>query len=89
MQQCKGKKYWWRGQSAEKPLLPSIYRDSKLSSGVVEEHLRRFRGMEVVGELKQIIDKAKQDKPLEYNEALNKYRRMIDPKGYIDNAVGI
>jgi hypothetical protein len=36
-------KYVWRGQSCEKRLKPSIYRDSTPNDKTIRQHLYRFR----------------------------------------------
>lgn len=74
-------KYVWRGQSCEKTLKPSIYRDSTPNYTIIRQHLYQFRKDMPRGDaLEQFLERAKKERTPEFEEALSKYYNMIHPK---------
>ncbi len=80
IEQFKGPKYKyvWRGQSCEKPLLPTIYRGRNTPDDKnIEQHLSQFRkDMPGAGSL----DQQQNQRTKAFEEALSKYYNMIHPK---------
>jgi len=75
-------KYMWRGQSCEKPLLPTIYRvNNTPDDKSIDEHLNQFRrDMPGASALKQFLERAKKERTKEFEKALSEYYKMIHPK---------
>lgn len=71
-------KYFWRGQSCERPLLPTIYRGHNTPDDKsIEEHLNRFRkNMPGVDDLEEFLERSKNEGTPEFDRALTKYRKM-------------
>ncbi len=79
-------KYLWRGQSREKPLRPNIYRDYTPDEKNVPQHLCQFRkDMPGTVALVQFLERAKNERTEEFEEALSKYYNMIHPKADDNN----
>jgi hypothetical protein len=80
IEQFKGPKYKyvWRGQSCEKPLLPTIYRGHNTPDDKnIEQHLNQFRkDMPWAGAL----DQQQNQRTKAFEEALSEYYNMIHPK---------
>lgn len=73
-------KYVWRGQSREKELKPSIYRDFTPNDTTITQHLYQFRKDMPGGDtLEQFLEGAKQKRTLEFEEALSAYYNMMRP----------
>ena len=72
----------WRGQSSEKPLLPSIYRGLNTPDDKnIEQHLNQFKkDMPWADALKQFLDKAQKQRSQTFEKALSEYKKMIHPK---------
>jgi len=80
-------KYLWRGQSCEKPLLPTIYRchhtpDDKK----IKQHLNQFKkDMPGADALKQFLDQAQRQSTNEFKNALSEYYTIIHPKDDVND----
>ena len=74
--------YLWRGQSCEKQLLPSIYRNHNISEDInIDKHLNKFKKcMLEAGVLEEFLKSAKNNNKVEYEKAFRKYCDMINPK---------
>jgi len=73
-------RYVWRGQSSEKPLLPSIYRDKEPKRHEIDQHLLHFRrNLPTGGALAEFLERAQEESRPEFTKALSQYRNMIHP----------
>jgi len=79
--------YVWRGQSCEKPLLPTIYRGHNTPDDKsIEEHLKQFRkDMPGAGALNQFLDQSQKQGTKAFEKALSEYYRMIRPKNDVND----
>ena len=77
----KNYKYLWRGQSCERPLLPSVYRDCTPDDNRVKQHLSQFKkDMPRAADLEEFLRRAKTEQTKEFEKALSKYYKMIRAK---------
>lgn len=74
--------YLWRGQSCEKPLQPSIYRDNNIPDDKnIDQHLNQFKkDMTEADALEEFLESAKKNRTVEYENAFREYYGMIKPK---------
>jgi hypothetical protein len=78
-------KYVWRGQSCEKEMRPSIYRDRDSDSvpddKTIEGHLYHFKKDLPGGDaLELFLKRANKERTAEFEKALSEYYKMIHPK---------
>jgi len=74
--------YVWRGQSCEKPLLPSIYRDHNIPDDKnINQHLNQFKkDMPGADAINKFLDQAQKQRTNAFEKALSEYYNMIHPK---------
>jgi hypothetical protein len=83
--------YVWRGQSCEKPLLPTIYRGYNTPDDKsIEEHLNQFRkDMPGAGALKQFLDPSQKQRTKAFEKAHSEYYKIFhrkkDVKAFIND----
>jgi len=82
--------YVWRGQSCEKPLLPTIYRGHKKPNVKnINKHLKQFRNdMPGSDALEQFLKQAKEEKTEDFEKAFSKYCNMICPREDVNDLKG-
>jgi hypothetical protein len=84
IEECKEPKYKyvWRGQSCEKPLRPTIYRDNNTpNDNNIELHLNQFKkDMPGADAIKKFLDQAQKQSTNAFEKALSEYYNMIHPK---------
>jgi hypothetical protein len=74
-------KYIWRGQSCEKTLKPSIFRDSTPNDKTIRQHLYQFRkDMPWADDLEQFLEWVKRERSTEFEKSLSEYYNMMYPK---------